>query len=57
MEDKVYYNNLQVMVDKAKDLKIKIDSTVDDESKGYLKMALEVIYTDMRELIKQRDQR
>ena len=45
------------MVDKAKDLKTKIDSTVDDESKGYLKMALEVIYTDMRELIKKRDQR
>lgn len=57
MEDKEYYDNLQIMVDRAKDLKTKIDSTIDDESKGYLKMALEVIYTDMRELIKQRDQR
>lgn len=57
MEDGEYYDNLQIMVDKAKDLKTKIDSTIDDEAKGYLKMALEVIYTDMRELIKQRDQR
>ena len=57
MEDREYYDNLQIMVDKAKDLKTKIDSTSDDEAKGYLKMALEIIYTDMRELIKQRDQR
>ena len=57
MEDKIYYDSLQFMVDKAKDLKTKIDLTDDDESRGYLKMALEIIYTDMRELIKQRDTR
>lgn len=57
MDDKEYYDNLQIMVDKAKDLKTRIDLTIDDEAKGYLKLALEVIYTDMRELIKQRDQR
>ena len=57
MEDKVYYDNLQIMVDKAKELKTKIDSTDDYESKSYLKLALETIYTDMRELIKERDQR
>jgi hypothetical protein len=57
MEDKVYYDNLQILVDKAKELKTKIDSTDDDESKSYLKLALDTIYTDMRELIKERDQR
>jgi|TARA_R110000803_G_scaffold43094_1_gene92240 hypothetical protein len=57
MEDREYYDNLQIMVDKAKDLKIKIDSTLDDEAKGYLKLALETLYADMRELIKERDQR
>jgi hypothetical protein len=57
MEDGEYYSKLQTMVDKAKDLKSKIDETKDYEAKGYLKLALEVIYTDMRELIKQRDQR
>jgi hypothetical protein len=55
MEDREYYDNLQIMVDKAKDLKTKIDSTDDYEAKGYLKLALEVIYTDMRELIKEKD--
>ncbi len=43
------------MVDKAKELKTKIDLTKDDEAKGYLKMALEVLYSDMRQLIKERD--
>jgi hypothetical protein len=57
MEDKVYYDKLQVMVDKAKELKSKIELTDDYEAKGYLKMALEVIYTDMRQLIKERDSR
>lgn len=57
MEDKVYYDKLQVMVDKAKELKGKIDLTKDEEAKGYLRLALEVLYTDMRELIKERDKR
>lgn len=57
MEDREYYDNLQTMVDKAKNLKTKIDVTFDNEAKDYLKMALEVVYTNMRELIKQRDQR
>jgi flagellin-specific chaperone FliS len=57
MEDREYYDKLQIMVDKAKDLKTKIDLMVDYEAKGYLKLALETLYTDMRELIKQRDQR
>lgn len=57
MEDRKYYDNLQIMVDKAKDLKIKIDSTDDYEARGYLKLALEKLYADMRELIKKRDQR
>ncbi len=57
MEDKEYYTNLQIMVDKAKELKTKIDSTDDYEAKGYLKLALETLYADMRELIKERDQR
>jgi hypothetical protein len=57
MEDKEYYTNLQIMVDKAKELKTKIDSMDDYEAKGYLKLALEILYSDMRELIKERDQR
>ena len=57
MEDKIYYDKLQVMVDKAKELKSKIDDTKDEEAKGYLRLALEVLYTDMRELIRERDKR
>ena len=57
MEDREYYDKLQIMVDKAKDLKTKIDLMEDYEAKGYLKLALETLYADMRELIKQRDQR
>jgi flagellin-specific chaperone FliS len=56
MEDDKYYSELQIMVDKAKDLKSRIDLMVDYEAKGYLKLALEDLYTNMRELIKQRDQ-
>jgi hypothetical protein len=56
MEDKVYYDKLQVMVDKAKELKEKIDNQNDVEAKTYLRQALEMLYSDMRELIKQRDQ-
>jgi hypothetical protein len=55
MEDKVYYDKLQSMVDKAKELKQKIELNQDSEAKGYLRLALEVLYTDMRELIKERD--
>jgi hypothetical protein len=57
MKDREYYDNLQIMVDKAKDLKTKIDLTDDYEAKGYLKLALETLYNEMRELIKKRDQR
>ena len=56
MNDEEYYNKLQIMVDKAKDLKSRIDLNTDYESKGYLKLALELLYTDMRELIRQRSE-
>ena len=55
MEDGIYYDKLQSMVDKAKELKTKIDITDDSEAKGYLKMALEVLYSDMRKLIKEKE--
>ena len=57
MDDKSYYDMIQVMVDKAKELKLKIDSNVDDEARGYLRLALEKVYLDMRELIKDHDKR
>jgi len=55
MEDKIYYESLQIMVDKAKELKTKIDTNNDYESKGYLQMALELLYIDIRKLIKQKE--
>tara|TARA_R110002020_G_scaffold31336_1_gene97842 strand:- start:143 stop:319 length:177 start_codon:yes stop_codon:yes gene_type:complete len=55
MKDKVYYDELQVMVDKAKELKRKLELNTDNEAKGYLKLALDKIYLDMRNLIKHRD--
>jgi hypothetical protein len=55
MENKEYYNKLQVMVDKAKELKGWISKSDDDETIEYLRAALELLYSDMRELIKQRD--
>ena len=57
MEGKEYYDKLQVMVDKAKELKDWIDREGDYEAKTYVRQALELLYTDMRELIKKRDQR
>lgn len=58
IQDKTeYYEKLQVMVDKAKELKTKIDLMDDAEAKGYLRMALELLYSDMRELIKKHDKR
>jgi|AntAceMinimDraft_18_1070375.scaffolds.fasta_scaffold158375_2 hypothetical protein len=55
MEDKIYYESLQIMVDKAKELKTRIDANDDYEAKGYLQMALELLYVDIRELIKQKE--
>jgi len=55
MENREYYNKLQIMVNKAKELKSKIDLISDYETKSYLKLALETIYTDMRELIKEKN--
>ncbi len=56
IQDKTeYYEKLQVMVDKAKELKTKIDLMDDAEAKGYLRMALELLYSDMRQLIKKHD--
>jgi len=43
------------MVDKAKELKTRIDANDDYEAKGYLQMALELLYVDIRELIKQKE--
>jgi hypothetical protein len=58
IEDKSqYYSKLQVMVDKAKELKTRIDGNPDEESRGYLKMALDIHYSDMRQLIKENDKR
>ena len=51
-----YYNDLQLLVDKAKDLKVKISDSDDDETKYYLKLALDIVYEDMRKLIKENDQ-
>ena len=47
-----YYDELQRLVDKAKELKLWISSNDDAESKMYLLAALEMIYVEMRELIK-----
>jgi len=55
MESKEYYIKLQVMVDKAKELKGWIADSDDDETIEYLRAALELLYSDMRELIKERD--
>lgn len=57
MESKEYYSKLQVMVDKAKELKDWIHTSKDGETKMYLHAALEKLYEEMRALIKERDQR
>jgi hypothetical protein len=54
MEDKEYYSKLQTMVDKAKEIKAWIIKTDDDETIGYLRSALEVLYGDMRNLMTER---
>ena len=54
MEDKEYYSKLQTMVDKAKEIKALIIKTDDDETIGYLRSALEVLYEDMRNLMTER---
>jgi len=54
MEDKEYYSKLQEMVDKAKELKSKVVKSDDDETIGYLRSALELLYEDMRNLMTER---
>lgn len=56
MEQSDYYTKLQEMVDKAKDLKSWIARSDDDETIEYLRSALEILYSDMRDLIKERDE-
>ena len=55
MEREKYYSELKIMVDKAKDLKELISKNTDEEARSYLRMALEVLYVDMRKLIKNND--
>jgi len=55
MDSEEYYNKLEVMVNKAKELKIWIDEEEDYEAKTYVRKALELLYIKMRELIKERD--
>lgn len=55
MNREEYYKELKVMVDKAKELKDKISKHTDEEARGYLRLALERLYSDMRQLIKEND--
>lgn len=54
MDDKIYYDNLQSLVDKAKELKSKIVKSSDDETIHYLRLALNSVYDDMKELMKRK---
>ncbi len=51
MDKEIYYIKLQNLVDKVKGLKAEMDKPNDEEKTGYLKLAVEQIYADMRELM------
>jgi hypothetical protein len=51
MDKETYYIKLQDLVDKVKGLKSEIDKSDDEEKTKYLKLAVEQIYVDIRELM------
>ena len=51
MDKETYYIKLQSLVDKVKNLKSEIEKSNDDEKIGYLRLAIEQIYVDIRDLM------
>jgi len=51
MDKETYYIKIQELVDKVKYLKSIIEESNDVEKIGYLKLAIDGVYTEMRELM------
>lgn len=51
MDKEAYYIRLQELVDKVKYLKSLTEESNDDEKISYLKLAIDSVYAEMRELM------
>jgi hypothetical protein len=51
MDKKTYYLKLQELVDKVRDLKKEVEDSNDKEKIGYLKLAIESVYEEIRQLM------
>lgn len=51
MDKNTYYIKLQELVDKVKLLKEEVERSKDKEKIGYLKLAIEATYEEMRQLM------
>lgn len=51
MDKKTYYLKLQELVDKVRDLKKEVENSNDNEKIGYLRLAIEGIYVEIRQLM------
>ena len=55
MDKETYYIKLQGLVDKVKGLKLEIDKSNDEEKTGYLRLAIEQLYVEMRDLMEKQN--
>ena len=51
MDKEAYYIKLQELVDKVKYLKSLIEDSQDEEKISYLKLAIDSVYAEMKELM------
>ena len=51
MDKKTYYIKLQELVDKVNTLKQEIENSSDEEKIGYLKLAVDVVYEEIKQLM------
>jgi hypothetical protein len=51
MDKKTYYLKLQELVDRVRDIKNEIEKSNDKEKISYLKLAIESLYGEIRELM------
>ena len=51
MDKETYYIRLQMLIDKVKELKKELEISKDEEKNGYLKLAIEAKYEEIRQLM------
>lgn len=51
MDKATYYIKIQELVDKVKKIKSEIEDSKDNEKIGYLKLAIEITYEEIRQLM------